>query len=684
MKERHQKMVRLLLTLEGTMRIDDLARLYSVGSRTISRDLDYLEKWLALRGAFLERKTNRGIRVLTYGKPITEILDSEVSAESFFRDLEAPQRQNCIGLYLLYNTREMKISEIARTFFVSDTSVWNDLAQLEQYFNSRGITLERRKGVGIRILGDEGSLRLAFLSLLTRTFTTKAIIPYLFLVPSHREPSREVKNLEHLMENLRIKGDHRTLFGLIRLAEEYLDLQFTLAGESLLYFYLLLSAHRIHAGELITLAPEEACMERYREVAAMILPKLTSRTFSGELPAAETAQLGLLLEVLELGDIGRENYLRINPFLPPSFHDFTQRLLSRLGVLEYQFFYRDTDFIQTITAALFALVVRIKCRIPHWYDQWEPLERENRETGLTEEALGTMLKEEFGISPGKRDLRYLILHFKAAALRSRQVGRNKLRCIICCFEGIGLASYLFSVISREIPGIEVVEATAAYKFNQEYLDLNRIDMVLSTFPIPELKTPVIIMELPLKREEIENAINGQLSRLAQTPRPAPPVTAPAEGDHKITVDGILDFISHFEVIPRDKPQPLKQTIHTVAVKVGDDKKHSAQIEKALLRREALGSLFIEEFSIRIVHGKTAGVANPRGGVVHRVRDNQEEVSEELVVYLLAPDPCPEEDRKLLSAFSVAVLENPLLRSALAEGDRERIRKTLLDVYHWLL
>ena len=123
MKDRQKRMLRFLLTNQSILRIDDLAETFAVGKRTVSRDLDVIERWISLRGGLLERKPNHGIQVITFGKDPADLLQILNTPESYIETLPAAGRRDLILLFLIFNNREIKIAEIAHTFFISDTSV---------------------------------------------------------------------------------------------------------------------------------------------------------------------------------------------------------------------------------------------------------------------------------------------------------------------------------------------------------------------------------------------------------------------------------------------------------------------------------------------------------------------------------------------------------------------------------
>jgi transcriptional antiterminator len=108
MKDRQKKMLRFLLTSDGVLRIDDVATVFSISKRTVSRDLDVIGNWLERRGAVLERKPNQGIRIRTFNREPLEFLDILNTPESYLETLPPPVRHQLILLYLIFQNREVE------------------------------------------------------------------------------------------------------------------------------------------------------------------------------------------------------------------------------------------------------------------------------------------------------------------------------------------------------------------------------------------------------------------------------------------------------------------------------------------------------------------------------------------------------------------------------------------------
>ena len=51
-----------------------------------------------------------------------------------------------------------------------------------------------------------------------------------------------------------------------------------------------------------------------------------------------------------------------------------------------------------------------------------------------------------------------------------------------------------------------------------------------------------------------------------------------------------------------------------------------------------------------------------------------------ILFMIAPDPCPDQIRKMLSTITVSVLENSGFRNSVLSGGIDDIKKELLEIY----
>ncbi|MDK2858564.1 MAG: mannitol operon transcriptional activator [Verrucomicrobiota bacterium] len=681
MKDRQKKMLRFLLTSDGVLRIDDVATVFSISKRTVSRDLDVIGNWLERRGAVLERKPNQGIRIRTFNREPLEFLDILNTPESYLETLPPPVRHQLILLYLIFQNREVKISEIANVFFISDTTVWNDLNQIEADLRNLPCTLERFKGVGLYLKGEETFLRLKFLQILTELFSCRAIIPYLYFSVEDKVDTLEVNQFQLLMEKIRFPVNRRSVMKRIAQIYEILGYRFTMSGEALLYFYLQLSSHRIKSGALIKRKNLPRCHNRFLTISTSLLTELVERTFSGQIPQGEKDFLGLLLQVLEIGDISASRIQEYQEIITPPVADFVSAMISQLGEIDNELYYLDKNLQQFLNLAVASLVTRLQNGIPSWHGDWGNSSAESWNRAKKERAVNQLLDEYFNLRATPKDLEYLLIHFQSLVLNRKKLPEHKIRCLVCCFEGIGLASYLQSILKREFPQLEVVEATAVYKINQTYLESNRIDLILSTFPVC-IQTPVIQISLPLDRDRLKKDISNAILKIRErsadqinpaASRPTSTEIAP------IPFDTIWNFILGFSLFCCPRTDSIEEVIQFLAGRLTKTAESKIRLEEDLKNRERLGSLFFEEFGTRVIHCKSTVLKQPRAGAIQFEGECQARI-----LFLVAPDPCPDPIRLILSEITVSFIENRYFRQAIMSGTLSQIRKNLMNIYKELL
>ncbi|MCF7942365.1 MAG: HTH domain-containing protein [Spirochaetia bacterium] len=678
MKDRQKRMLRLLLTSGTILRIDDIAEAFSIGKRTVSRDLDTLENWLALRGALLERKPNQGIRVITFSKDAKDLLSIINTPEAYLETLPPQVRQKLILLYLIFHNREIKISELAQTFFISDTSVWNDLNQIELEQLEEGMTLDRMKGVGLRLTGTEHRLRLAFLRVLTELFSSHTIIPYLYDMKGAAGNTLEVNQFSLLLKRIRFPNTSAPVMRQVATISQQLGYQFTMAGEALLYFYLQISIHRIKSGSLITADGFPPCLSQYYEVSKVQMHQMTDRIFSGRLPEQEISFLGLILQVLEIGDISHAEIEQYLPVIGPGVSGFLDALIDAYGKLDNELYYLDRPLREFLGLAVSSLVTRMRCGIPSWHGSWGTPLPSSWNTAQKEQVLSGLLQEHFSITAAHRDTEYLLMHFQALIQDRTTLPKHKVRALVCCFEGIGLATYLQNILQQEIPDLDVVEATAVYKIHQNYLLSKKIDLVISTYPVHHISIPAIAISLPLDRKQIEADITEAVQLIQKKMLNLHELKLPDDDAQRkalIAFNTIWNFIQQFSLVTLDAADSVEEVITALSQHLVSDADLQGHLAQDFLHREALGALYFEEYDLRVLHCKSAAVTQPHAGVITFTDETTPRI-----VFLSAPDPCPEPIRLMLSEVITSIMEDRFFRQAIMTGTLTMIRKGLMGIY----
>ncbi len=677
MKDRQKRLLRFLLTYDGVVRIEDLASTFSIGKRTVSRDLDLLESWLSLRGALLERKTNHGIQVITFGKTPEDLLEIVNTPNSYIENLSPEIRQKLCQLYLIFHNREIKISELSQTFFASDTTIWNDLNQIDVELAESGFTISRMKGVGIALAGDELSIRLQFLQVLTKLFSSHTIIPYLYNNIQDQKNTLELNQFRLLMKRIHFPETSDRIMNQISDIERSLGYHYTMSAEAVLYFYLQITLHRIKSGALLEHEQVELCHADYLSIGEIQLKRLLAGVFSGRIPAAEIQFFGLLLQVLEIGDVSDSQLQRLPLPIDPRVTDMVSEFISTFSLQDNTYYYLDDYGLRMLHVTITSLILRKQLKIPIWHGEWGSSYPRQWNSESKNHKVREDFMKNFSVELTQLDTETLLMQIYALAQAHTDPPKHKLRCLICCFEGIGLAIYLKTIIDKEYDELDVIEATAVYKIRQSYIEANKIDLIITTYPIENTSVPSVLISLPLNREMLTHQVLRTVESMKLTEKEeAIEQKTPATPKVGITnFSTIFGFLERFKIYSLDHSEDIRIIIQELSEAIGSDSAAIELLTEDFLLREELSPLFFEDYNVRLLHCKSKAVSEPYAGVI-----DFHDPTKSRMLFLIAPDPCPDPIRLLLSEITTSFLSDELFRKTVITGDLRDMQKHLLDVY----
>ena len=113
------------------------------------------------------------------------------------------------------------------------------------------------------------------------------------------------------------------------------------------------------------------------------------------------------------------------------------------------------------------------------------------------------------IELSEADLSFLALHFAAAY--ERYLNRPRVRTLIVCATGRGVANLIGLLVQSRFPPIEIVRTTSMFEVQQG--GVADVDLVISTFPVTVGKPTAVIRSVPTKRDF--EAIEEKLAQAAQ-------------------------------------------------------------------------------------------------------------------------------------------------------------------------
>lgn len=683
MKQRHRTILRLLSgALSDFITVEQLAEICGAGARTVHRDLEQLERSLAFRGVRIERRRGRGVRLLDQlPREIVEH-DAGWSGENSH---DAADRPLLVLLYLIANPDWCKISELAHVLFLSDSSVSTALAQVERYLPET-VALERHKGVGVRIAGDERTLRLGFIGAFTRLFPMYV--------------SDQEDNGHRLLRSLRLGDAAHLILGGIAAVERVLEYRLAPGYAGMLYSYIYLLRRRIPEGQMLRSdsVRREGGQDVLLRAAGEIEHVALRDGIAGTLPAAERRLLAEVVGACEPIDSPMAMAPQILGELERPVDEVIERVLAEMEKREHVWLHDDSTLLNYLRLTLAAVTRRLWLFLP-WDSMWLPslpTSRECGESGVSECLLHEYQRTFFPLlgpwpvrlGPPEdvlcRQLQepYLAIEARLSAMQRRRTAGLSVK--ILCYEGLGMSAWLGSLVEGILPTGATVDTRWESPISSDPWDL-----VIATYPIDLDNVPCILIDTDETPEQIKTHIEDALRSIlpagsgtagdhdsgeAQPSNEGARALEPMSGNPRLSLSVVMSVVRTFFVESLD---PGADVIGAAVTALNRSDCDAQLLRADLERRESYGSLVFEEVGVRLVHCRSNGIPEPRAGVL-RSPDYG------VVLVVAAPRTAPPEQTGVLSEIVVALTEDRDLARVLARGTSDEIQAHLIKLFSRLL
>lgn len=163
--KRQRDLLLYLLKNERYTTYNQCAETFGVSNRSIRNDMQGIEAFLEENACHLIKKSGVGVRIQCEESKRSD-LKREMSSKKT-QTFNRKERQEIAILVLLLKDT-CTFQEIADICYVSKQTMINCFDDIQKGLEEEGIVLERVQGVGLRLLGDEISIRRKFLQMMTR------------------------------------------------------------------------------------------------------------------------------------------------------------------------------------------------------------------------------------------------------------------------------------------------------------------------------------------------------------------------------------------------------------------------------------------------------------------------------------------------------------------------------------
>ncbi len=633
--EREKLILQVLLKNNDQLSIKEIAKATKIKERTLYREIKNLENSLLTLGIDLIKEKSK-----YYLSGNMESLDATLF-ETSFEDYaySAETRLNLILCFIILN-EDTSIKDISEKLMLSYNTVASIIPTVEKILEDYKLSLVRKKGQGIEIVGKEIDRRILLISLLCNEISDEE-----FFV--------RLNGRESLSSNPFVKFINFDLLTKIFYENKKLEV-FTLYTDSSIK-KILISLNIV----FLRLSYETEVKEKYtRDEYDYVVQLLEAAKESVDFEITENI-IYFLIKILKT--------CRLIEQLSYFNDKYSYTLVYKINLLiKYVSEKMNVDFTQDVNLSG-GLIAHVESAIKRYQMK---LTEENDE--LLEfviknyNELYLVIKSELlvvfdEINFNSTELSYIVIHF--ASSYEQIYRKNFVRALVICASGIGSSKILGSQIRKNIPEIKNLEYTVPNKVNSN--NIKNYDVVISTI---ELDNNIDYLLIPtiLKDKDVERIRNKILESRSFKRKNSIQIERTVSSEELLLASNeILNNIKYVELNNSSNNRlALEKSFELAKLEINN----KVAIIDNLIERHEKSSVVIPNTNLALFHTLDNSIEQPfiiisflkESQKMMDVTDNIEEVK--TLFIMVSPDN--QNYTNLLGQISIAILNDEVFKLAL--------------------
>ncbi|MED4801395.1 BglG family transcription antiterminator [Bacillus atrophaeus] len=687
MTAREQKLMKHLLSQSRYVTVNEMAEAMQVSTRTIHRELKSIKPIMQRYNLTLDKQPGKGLKMVGSMEDKQKLL-TDLSHEQ--HEYSADERKLLILCSLLESQEPIKLYTLAKDLQVTNATVSYDLDELEEWISPFGLTLIRKRGYGIQLMGPEDAKRKIVGNLIVNRLDIQMFLEAVELnIKGKTDTSEKMFGVVSKGELLKME---RVLF---RLKEKT---AYALSDSSYiaLVVHLTFAMERIQLGETISMEAEELhTLKNTKEYSsALEIAGELEKAFGVTIPEAEVGYI-----TIHLRSANRKyetEYKAQEIELEIALQ--TKRLIAFIS----EKIRMDLTENRSLYEGLIAHLEPAMNRIKEGMGIYNPMKEQiKRDYFLLYMAIEEGMEKSFpDMTFSDDEIAYLVLHFGSALEIKKE--EAKIKALIVCSSGIGSSKMLASRLKKELPEIQSFDMSSLIELKDR--DIGAYDMIVSTVPIPYENIDYIVVS-PLLNEEDANQVKQYIKRkiplilekkrrpdngrCKETDIPDTLKTAEKMGRYLDSIQHVLKnfTVNNIDTKPDAEPLPHQMFRLLEAEGLIHDAKKAAV---CLLEREKQGGLGIPETGMALYHLKNEEIVLPFLKFYDLSKPYEvkgmdgKPLSMSRVLVMMAPADLPAEGSEILSAISSAIIESKASMKAFQNEGEQALYQRLNMLFHaWM-
>lgn len=494
---RQIEFIKRLLGEKDYKTISSFADSLKVSSKTLQKDLAVIEKYLNHFNVSLDRKPGTGIKIINADKAKLLLNNSIQRQERGCSQIPINQRRVEITKDLLIDSNTTtSLQKLSQKYFVSKTSIINDLAYIEKWLSEFGLKLEKNTN-GTKVEGAEIDIRRAISSLLFEY--SKGDDGYRNIEElSERLDASSLNALSELFERDKIIYVNRLLVELEKKYNCRLDDPYYIN----LLTHILITLTRCLGGKQIKVdvrnKVDSLKFERAYKEAVEVVNKL-NKDFQLDLGESEVYYLyqyfvssGLIKNITDEAD---EVLNKLNR----KAELFAEKITKCMEKVMHINILNDEVVMEGLMMHIRPMLNRLDYDIKISNPLMGEIRKEYFEILSICKAAALMVSRDLKLKAIPIDeIGYLTLYYQLALERSV----IKRRILVVCYSGYGTSHLLATRIRRAFPDWEIAGVISVSMLSKR--NMKDIDFIVSTVPIDVKEKPYILVSAFLNDQDINN------------------------------------------------------------------------------------------------------------------------------------------------------------------------------------
>lgn len=683
---RAKQILTVLLAQEQPISVGELSEQVGVSKRTVQREFDGFPKVLEPFQLQFISKTGVGIWIQGESQNKKEF-SAQLKGQSSADYSDKSFRRKSIILELLREKGLKKIFWYSNKFQVSDATISADLEAIEEWLANNNLTLTKKPGSGVTLLGSEEDYRRAIRAFVSENIDAEVMHQAYAMDITESKSYQQFANsgLGQMLNGDILK---RVANSVGQIQHERIE-KLTESAYTGLLIHIAIAMNRILKHETVDF--NKTWLSHFEEdddyqLAEQIVCQLELE-FEINIPPVEISYICLHIKGSKHEKFeNTQNYTQKpeNMGLKSLIND----LIQAFDQEKAYFLKQDEEFLNGLLAHLQPSIVRLAYDMQIDNPILEDIKRDYPEIYAKCENMRPILEQWTSKSVPDAEIGFLAVHFGAALVRlaERSESARVVDIGVICASGIGVSRLMASKLQKIFRNRVRITPYGKREITPEIVQ--REDFFIVSMHMDDLQAHVIEVNPLLNQADIEK-IHAAFAQYEHLPKQkvsvAHPTTQLDIAKIHILTGKMQHIIRTFTL--RQLPQSLtfSASLEHIANVATEDTVARMIICKDIATREKLSTQIFSELSFALLHARTDGVTKPTFcAIIPQDGDSFTSMDfRDIKVVFGMLIPNNDEftlNSQLLGHISASLVDNDRMIDATQQGDVPAVQYVLDDIF----